>query len=186
MYPNYPREKKLRLINQVSVYMSRDITESVAFKISQVCQSGLIQKKRNLTRHLNRDDLMQGIWLYRKWRPARAKGALRIQRVPLVSSYHPWGLRTKQVGVPGTQKCGEGHPRAQLTRERQQLGTGTNFCYQEGKRAAAENRKSKGRDEVLSPTSRHASEALQPLPQTMKGRAGTSVMVCPVSRGSGY
>lgn len=103
MYPNYPKEKKLRLINQVSVYMSRDIT-------SQVCQSGLIQKKRNLTRHLNRDDLMQGIRLYWKWRPASAKGALRIERVTLVSSYHPWGRRTKQVGVPGTQSVGRDTP----------------------------------------------------------------------------
>ena len=64
--------------------MSRDITESLAFKTSQVCQSGLIEKKRNLTRHLNRDDLMQGIRLYRKWRPAKAKGTLRTERVTSV------------------------------------------------------------------------------------------------------
>lgn len=114
MYPNYPREKKLRLINQVSVYMSRDITESVAFKISQVCQSGLIQKKRNLTRHLNRDDLMQGIWLYRKWRPARAKGALRIQS-PFGQQLPPLGSENKASGGSQDPECGEGHPRAQLT-----------------------------------------------------------------------
>ena len=102
---------------------------------------------------------MQGIRPYRKRRPARAKGALRIERVTLVSSYHPWGLRAKQVGVPGTQKCGEGHPRAQLT-----LGVGSSWeleptsATRRGKELLLRtvSRKSKGRNEVLSPTSRHA------------------------------
>ena len=39
---------------------------------------------------------MQGIQLYRKWRPARAKGTLRIERVTSVSSYHPLVSENKE------------------------------------------------------------------------------------------
>ena len=101
--------------------------------------SGLIQKKRNLTRHLNRDDLMQGIRPYRKWRPARAKGALRIesnfgQQLP------PLGSESKASGGSWDPEVWGGTPQGPAhSGSGQQLGTGTNFCYQEGKRAAAEN-----------------------------------------------
>lgn len=91
-----PQREKVKTDQSSECVYSRDITESLAFKTSQVCQLGLIQKKRNLTRHLNRDDLMQGIRLYRKWRPARAKGTLRIETVTSVSSYHPLVSENKE------------------------------------------------------------------------------------------
>lgn len=148
-----PQREKVKTDQLSKCVQEQRYNRVTSFQNISGFQQGLIQKKRNLTRHLNRDDLMQGIRLYRKWRPTRAKSTLRIQ----VSSYHSLVSENKEKqGLLGPRIVERDTPGPSSLWEWQQLGTRTNFCYQEGKRAAAENRKSEGRNKVLSPTSRYA------------------------------
>ena len=116
---------------------------------------------------------MQGTRLYRKWRPARAKGALRIERVTLVSSYHPWGLRVNQVGVPGTQKCvGRDIPGPSSLWEWAAAGNWNQLLLPGGEKSCCREQSAGSQKEEtrsFPPLLDMLFEAVQPLPQTTQG-----------------